>query len=448
MTYGALLESVLLPAYDLARGRSYVERRRFLERSQWWSADRLRAFQWIELKKLLTHAFASVPYLQQKYRAAGVRLDDVRTWDDFRRLPTLTRAEVNAHRRELRSTRYAGRLLPHATGGSTGTPTRFFRTYESYDWRTAAKDRAYSWAGWRLGERALYLWGAPVGSVSRPQAWKTRAHEAVQRQLVINTFSQSDALWDDVYARAVKFRPKLVVGYVSSLDAFAAYLRRAERTIPGLACAIAAAEPLFEDTRRRIERDLGVPISNTYGSREFMSIAAECDCQQGLHVQAENLVVEARDRNGEPTEILVTDLHNYGMLFIRYETGDLGTLAEGACGCGRGLPRLNAIDGRVLDALRTVDGRTVPGEFFPHLLKEIPELAQYRVEQTRLDRLVISAVLTSPLSDRSSALLRREIGKVFGSGTVYELQPVADIPALRSGKRRVTVGLPLEDRRW
>ena len=449
MTYGALLESVLLPAYDLARGRNYLARRRFLEGSQWWSAERLRAFQWIELKKILRHAFASVPYLQQKYRAAGIALDDVRTWDDFRQLPTLTRAEVNAHGRELCSTSYAGRLLPHATGGSTGTPTRFFRTYESYDWRTAAKDRAYSWAGWRLGERALYLWGAPVGSVSRRQAWKTRAHEAVQRQLVISTFSQSDALWDDVYARAVRFRPIVVVGYVSSLEACAAYLRRTARTIPGLTCAIAAAEPLFEETRKRIERGLGVPLANTYGSREFMSIAAECACQQGLHVHAENLVVETREaRSCEPSEILVTDLHNYGMPFIRYETGDLGTMAGGACGCGRGLPRLNAVDGRMLDALRTVDGRTVPGEFFPHLLKEIPELAQYRVEQTRLDRLVISAVLTSPLSDRSSALLRREIGKVFGSGTVYELQPVVDIPALSSGKRRVTVGLPLEDRRW
>jgi phenylacetate-coenzyme A ligase PaaK-like adenylate-forming protein len=442
MIYSRLLESVLLPTYDRARGRRYIERRNFLEHSQWWSAERIRDLQWTELKKLLTHVFASVPYLRHKYRAAGIALEDLRGWDDFRRLPPLTRAEVNAHGPDLCSTAFNDKLLPHATGGSTGAPTRFYRTYESYDWRTAAKDRAYSWAGWGLGRRAIYLWGASVGSVSRRQGWKTRAYEAVQRQLIVNTFSQSDELWNEVHSRALKFRPVLVVGYVSSLEEFAAYLRRTNRAIPGLSCAIAAAEPLFDETRRRIEQGLGVPLFNTYGSREFMSIAAECENRDGLHVHAENLVVETRDQNAHrPSEILITDLHNYGMPFVRYESGDLGTVADAPCRCGRGLPLLNRIEGRVLDALRTADGRTVPGEFFPHLLKEIPELAHYRVEQKSIDRLVISAVLTRPLSDRSETLLRREIGKVFGPGTVCELRPVTQIPRLSSGKRRITVGM-------
>ena len=445
MTYARMLESILLPAHDRARRRRYSERRTFLAHSQWWPADRLRSFQWMELKALLGHVYESVPYLREKYRAAGIAWADLRSWDDVRHLPPLTRAEINAHGRELCSTTYTGRLLPHATGGSTGVPTRFFRTYESYDWRTAAKDRAYAWSGWRLGQRAMYLWGAPVGDVSWKQAMKTRAYEAVQRQLVINTFSQSDALWADVFARASRFRPVLIVGYVSSLEAFADYLRRVQRTIPGVACAIAAAEPLHDEARRRIEQGLGVPLFNTYGSREFMSIAAECECRNGLHIHAENLLVETRDPDGDaPSELLITDLHNYGMPFVRYASGDLGRIANGACACGRGLPRLDTIEGRVIDALRTIDGRTVPGEFFPHLLKEIPELAEYRVEQKSLDRLVISAVLTRPLSTHSQALLHREIGAIFGPGTACEIQPVERIPPLKSGKRRVTVGLPVE----
>ena len=137
----------------------------------------------------------------------------------------------------------------------------------------------------------------------------------------------------------------------------------------------------------------------------------------------------------------IRDRHNYGMPFIRYASGDSGRLSNARCGCGRELPRLDAIEGRVLDLLRTADGRTVPGEFFPHLLKEIPEFAQYRVEQRSLDRIVISAVLTRPLSERSESLLRHEIGKVFGTATTWEVQPVDEIPNLRSGKRRVTVGM-------
>jgi phenylacetate-CoA ligase len=93
MTYSRLLESVLLPAYDRVRGRQYVDRRTFLERSQWWSAECLREFQWSELKELLAHSFTSVPYLREKYRKAGIALADLRSWDDFRRLPPLTRGD-------------------------------------------------------------------------------------------------------------------------------------------------------------------------------------------------------------------------------------------------------------------------------------------------------------------------------------------------------------------
>ena len=440
--YPRMLSSVLLPAYDRLKGRAYGRRRALLDESQWWSADRVREFQWKELRALLRHVFDSVPYLQQKYRAAGIAFDDIRTWDDFARLPMLTREEVNAHREDLCSTTYKGRLLPHATGGSSGTPTRFFRTYESYDWRTAAKDRAYAWSGWRVGERSVYLWGAPVGPQSRRQTLKAQAFDAVHRQQVFSTFSQSPALWSRIHGAIHAFRPVLVVGYVSSLEQFAAFLRRERLQLPPLRAVIGAAEPLFASARTAIEGAFGAPVFNTYGSREFMSIAAECEEHDGLHVHSENLVVETRDRDSTtPSEILVTDLHNYGMPFVRYGIGDAGTLLDGRCACGRGLPRLGVVEGRVLDLLHTADGRMVPGEFFPHLLKDVPEFAQFRVEQRRPDEIVISAVLNAPLSDRSQQLLDHEIGKVFGTATRWEIRTVPDIPNLASGKRRVTVGL-------
>jgi phenylacetate-CoA ligase len=204
---------------------------------------------------------------------------------------------------------------------------------------------------------------------------------------------------------------------------------------------IAAAEPLFEGVRRTIEEAFEAPVYNTYGSREFMSLAGECEQRDGLHINAENVIVEAGSDGEEPSNIIVTDLHNYGMPFIRYEIGDLGGLKDGRCACGRGLPRLRRVEGRVLDTLRAADGRVVSGEFFPHLLKEIPEFAQYRVEQKDPGRIVISAVITQELSGASRELLDREIGKAFGPGTRCDIQPVTDLPALPSGKRRITIGM-------
>jgi phenylacetate-CoA ligase len=421
-----------------------VERCRFLEASQWWEPEQLLAFQWAELRKLLRHAFDSVPYYRLKYGAAGASFSDVRTWEDFKRLPVLTRDEIRQHCDQLCSTSYKGRLLPHATGGSSGVPTRFYRTYESYDWRTAAKDRVYSWSGLNIGDKSAYLWGAPVGTVPKHKIWKTRLHEAVQRQRIFNTFSQTEDLWSHIHAEICRNRPTAIVGYVSSLQQFAEFLRRTRRSLPRVIGVIGAAEPLFEDVRWSIEQAFEAPVYNTYGSREFMSLAGECWYRDGLHINSENVVLEAGRDIDETSNIIVTDLHNYGMPFIRYETGDLGNLKDGRCECGRGLPRLRSIEGRVLDMLRTADGRIVPGEFFPHLLKEIPEFAQYRVEQKDLNRIVISAVLTRELSGISRELLDREIGRVFGAATRCDIQPVKEIPALPSGKRRITVGLQVD----
>jgi phenylacetate-CoA ligase len=105
------------------------------------------------------------------------------------------------------------------------------------------------------------------------------------------------------------------------------------------------------------------------------------------------------------------------------------------------LPRISSIEGRILDMLRTGDGHIIPGEFFPHILKDVLEIKEYQVTQERLNRIVISAVLSAPMSEKSRMLLDSEIRKVAGPGLKIEVVPVQSIPRLASGKRRVTVGL-------
>jgi phenylacetate-CoA ligase len=129
------------------------------------------------------------------------------------------------------------------------------------------------------------------------------------------------------------------------------------------------------------------------------------------------------------------------MPFLRYEIGDVGQLGNAPCACGRGLHRLLRIEGRVLDVLRTPSGAIVPGEFFPHILKDVPEVIEFQVEQKRLDHILLSLVLSEDLSSRSRALLDSEIRRWFGDNSIVELKRVESIPRRASGKRRVTIGL-------
>lgn len=441
--YSHLLEQALLPAYDTIRRRKHSAHRAFVEDSQWWPERKLREFQWAELEKLLRHAFTHVPYYREKYAAAGIRLEEIRSLDDFRRLPPLSREEVNAHRESLRSAIASGPLIESATGGSSGVPTRFYLSRESYDWRTAVSERAYSWTGCRVGDRTLYLWGAPIGDVSLKASWKMRVFRAVRREAIFNTFSQSEELWDRVWRRASEWQPGLLVGYVSSLEAFSRYLRDTGRTVGGIKAVIAAAEPVYAATRELVESAIGAPLFNTYGSREFMSLAGECERHDGLHINAENVLLESEGEAADGVApVLVTDLHNLGMPFIRYRIGDLATFDSRPCGCGRGLPRIRSIEGRVLDALRTAEGRVVPGEFIPHLMKDIREVREFQARQDAPDSITLSIVYDGALSERSRSLLASEIAKVFGAATTVRIERVLEIPRLKSGKRRVTIGLP------
>jgi phenylacetate-CoA ligase len=413
-----------------------------MERSQWWSRDQIADFQWLELRRLLQHVFRSVPYYREKYAAAGIELGDIKTREHFAQLPPLTREDVNAHKPQLCSDEWKGRLVPHATGGSSGVPTRFFITVDSYDWRCAASARAYSWSGYRTGERALYLWGAPVGKVSPLQRAKIDGYRFFRRELVIPTFVQTDKLWQDAYYSAVRFSPRFVVGYVSSLEQFAKFLQRRKLEIPGIVAVLASAEPVHQSTRDLVWNVFHAPLFNTYGAREFMSIAAECEQHDGLHVHAENLLVESEPIGDElASELLVTDLHNYGMPFIRYRIGDFGSLSDAPCPCGRSLPSIRRVEGRVLEMLRTVDGKVVPGEFFPHLMKEIDEVREYQVQQRSLDEVILSVVLTRPFSENSERLLKQEIARVFTPPTRVRVNPVKAIAHLPSGKRRRTIGI-------
>lgn len=440
--YSRILGSTLIPAYYRFRGREYPAYRTLLEQSQWWSPDHLRQFQWQELQRLLDHVFRTVPYYKEKYAAAGVDRHAIRTIEDFVKIPPLTRTEVNAHRAELCSMVPTRDLVSHATGGSSGVPTRFFITMDSYDWRCAASERAYSWSGHRVGERTLYLWGAPIGKVSSFDSIKIKTYRLLRREFYIQTFSQTTEFWRLILKEVIRFRPRFIVGFVSSLEEFARFLLEEGSAIPGVQAVIAAAEPVSERTRHLVAQAFGAPLFNTYGSREFMSIAAECDHHHGLHINSENLFVEVEVPSSEtPSEFLITDLHNYGMPFIRYRIGDIGLLSNVTCPCGRGLPLIRSVEGRVLDMLRTRDGRVVPGEFFPHILKDVPEVREFQVIQTSLDEIVVSLVLTNPLSDGSRTLLRHETSKVFGADCRITINPVAAIPRRPSGKRRVTVGL-------
>ncbi|MBN8894283.1 MAG: phenylacetate--CoA ligase family protein [Rhodanobacter sp.] len=413
------------------------------QRDQWLAPEQIAALQWQRLKRLLEHCEQKVPYYRQRWREAGVAVADIRNLDDYAQLPVLTKADIRQHFDALQAEGWHDRVLTKATGGSTGDPLRFGYTRESYERRTAVMWRGYDWAGSRMGRRTLFVWGGAVGTPHRLQQFKDRVYNAAFARRVLNSFGMTEANMAG-YADAIDdYRPQVIVGYVGPLVRLAQWLLDTGRRVAAPRSIIGAAESLHEFQREIIERAFGCPAYNTYGCREFMLIASECERREGLHVNADHLVVELQRHPGapatEPGEVVITDLFNYGMPFVRYLNGDVATASDHVCSCGRGLPLLQRVDGRLLDAIRTPAGHLLPGEFFPHMLKDVPGLVRFQVVQRRLDQLELSLVRGPGFDEASLAYIRRELAKVVGDSLQLNVHFVDDIPLTPSGKWRVCI---------
>jgi phenylacetate-CoA ligase len=444
--YEILFRHVLFPAYErLGHRRGTAAYLAEYERTQWLEPAALARHQLAGLNRLLAHAWAHVPFLRRHWSEHGVSPRPLEDVSELARYPLLTKAQITANYGEMIATNWRGRTLSKATGGSsTGEPFRFEYTMESYARRTAVMWRGYAWAGLPLGRRSVYVWGQ-----GQPQGlWrsaKDRLYHAAFNRTNLNAYAIRDENVDVYLAALERIRPRAVVGYVAPLLVLARGLAARGRTLHGVEGVITGAEALHEPERAVLEAAFGCPVFNTYGCREFMLLASECRERKGLHVTADHLVVETVDERGAPAglasgDVVVTDLHNDAMPFVRYVTGDRARASASTCPCGRGLPLLAGVEGRVLDLIRTPDGRNVPGEYFVHVMLEWPQVRRWRLVQTGPGTLQFLLVVAAPLTEAQRDALRRRTESGLGDAMRVELVFVDELPPTTSDKRRLTVG--------
>jgi phenylacetate-CoA ligase len=437
---------VLLPAFE-----SGLKRRRTmrywgeLERSQWLPRAEIEAIQFRALGELLLHAFETCPWYRRSWEALGLHPRRLGSPADFAHWPVLEREEVRENRLQMRSTRPPAPLIAKATGGSSGVPLQFDLDLVSNDRRMAAWHRGYDWAGAAPGTRQLYLWGTPIGQRPLHARVKDCLYLALYRRAVVSCMDGRENLAERFIAEVNRRRLDAIVAYVNPLyeaarhlDGNGSVIGRPPRSI------VVGAEKLHGFQRELIERTFRAPVFETYGSREFMLIGAECERHEGLHLTSEHLLVEILDDQGRPTpqgadgNLVITDLHNYGMPLIRYAIGDRAIAGFGACGCGRGLPLLRSVVGRRLDTIRGAGGRAIPGEFFPHLAKDFPAIRRFQVVQEDPSRVRV-ALDAARLTETDRLKFEAHVRAAIGPGVKVDFEPVRDIPLTPSGKLQVVI---------
>lgn len=446
--YSKLVSNILFPLHEHLKRHDTVAVRKRLESSQWWSRERLQALQLEKLRSLLTKAQDHVPYYRDLFASLGFRANEIGSLNDLKRLPFLTKSIIRRNQPQLRSEK-AGRLVRSNTGGSSGEPLIFFVGNERISHDVAAKWRATRWWNVDIGDPEIVVWGSPIELSAQDRIRQLR--DRMLRTQLLPAFQMSESKLDGFVDSIRQMRPAMLFGYPSSISLIARHAERRFQRMSdlGIQVAFVTSERLFDHQRDDITRVFGCPVANGYGGRDSGFIAHQCP-QGGMHLSAEDIIVEIVDQEGTvlPSatagEVVVTHLSTSEFPFIRYRTGDVAVISERVCGCGRGLPILEEIQGRTTDFVIATDGTILHGLAVVYPIREIPGISAFKVVQETRQRVVVQIVPEEGCAPEAEEFIATGIRARLGQSVEVAVLRVDDIPREKSGKYRYVQSMVVE----
>ena len=443
--WSLLVRHAVAPLWARWEHSLYLRQHQLLRRTQYDSPALIRDRQWWAVAELLRHAYATTRFWRERLDQAKVRPEEVRGWEDFRAVPVLTKDDLRGRAAEMISDRFDPSALHHKkTSGSTGVSVEVFVDDAAQQWKRACTLRSDEWSGWRLGERVAKVWGNPE---YQKRGWRGRLRNYVlDRARYLDTLQMDERALEQ-FARALRRRPPaLVFGHAHSLYLFAEYLRGRGGAGFRPRGLISTAMVLHDWERRVIEEVFGCPVTNRYGCEEVSLIACECERHQGLHVNADGIHVEVLRPDGSPAAagevgaVVVTDLANRAMPILRYRVGDLAVASQRRCPCGRGLPLLERVDGRIADYVVTPAGKLISGiSLTENFAMLVPGVAQFQIVQEAVDRFRFRIVRGPGYGPASAERIESLVAERFGPGVAYECEFLEHIPREASGKYRFCI---------
>lgn len=330
---------------------------------------RLEELRDTRVRDIVSYAARTVPFYQEWFRDTGTKTSDLRTADDLDRLPLVDRHMYRAHAERFRSTSALGRTaMPLTSGGATGEPITVYRDRNSALAKAAFTQRERDVVRKLLGgvraprELTIAMHGSSTMKVTNLRRNQTFASALQRNRRVLSLLTPID----EVIAEINEFRPHSFGAYGSYVEALFRMVdqRRIPMHLPKL--VIYGADGIHPDGIRLIREQYGVGVFAKYGAIEAVPIGFLCEECQGYHLNMDLVhlkLIDAHGRRvepGEPGEVVVSSLTNRGTVLLNYRLGDIGVMSDESCPCGRTLPLLSQLSGRVQDILH------LPGGGFLH----------------------------------------------------------------------------------
>ena len=430
------IATLAIMAYDRYKGRNSLWHKKYLEKSQWFTRQELERLKLKRLKALLLYAYENVPYYHESFKTANFRPKELKSAEDIRRIPVLQRKHLRTASKNLISTNLPRRqFVSRSTGGTTAAPVDFFRSKVDVSWGIGAELRGYGWAGYRIGDKQAMIW-----SFSRQRTRKLafKLKTFFERDKILPMRDATNEKMAQFAQELERFKPDFIQGWSTFINIFANFLCEKRRLEISPKAVLTTAATLLPHYRKTIEEVFGCPVYDFYATSELSHIAAQCGEHEALHVNEENILLEVVDESqsssSEEGKVLLTNLHNYAMPFIRYDIGDRGKIYHETCSCGRSLMLFKPI-GRTYEYFVNSDGSFTFLRDFQTVFEEMP-VKDFQVVQENSEDILIRIVPKPSYSSHHSDFVLENIklkAHVYGK-TRFRIELVEELAAEPSGK--------------
>ena len=422
----------------------HLRRRRFNNEFQRLLADyrarelmppeHIHAFRDDRIQRFVAHAVATVPYYGALFRRLGLTATDIRSLADLQQLPVLGKTEVQDATTQLTSTAAVGPRLVCHTSGSTGAGLRFPATWQ------AQREQYAAWWRYRLAHGltpttpCLYLGGRTVVPLrqQRPPFWR---YDRAGGQVLFSAYHLNLRTAPAYLAEMRRVGAPWLHGYPSMVALLAKYALQHSRRLP-LRWVTLAAENVLSWQKEVIGDAFGVQPTNHYGMAEAVANISECPLGR-LHVDEDFAAVEFQPIGDQQYRILGTNLSNPAFPLLRYDTGDIATVTNATCSCGRPGRVVDRLDGRQEDYVLTHSGSRLGR--LDHIFKDLVNIREAQIRQAERGHMTLVVVRGPAYSAADEQRLRAETLARVGTQLDFDIEYTQALPRTASGKLRFVV---------
>jgi len=392
--FGSVLYNSLPQA--VRYGRAFTNTVEFLEDSQYWNKERLHEYQFQMTLSLLRHAYKNVPFYTMIYKREDLHPNDIRTYEDFMKLPLVSKKDVQEHLPLFQAKNFSkSKFQYHTTGGSTGQPVGlYWEADRTVPMEWAFMNRQWKWVGYDPNiDRSVVLRGIPI---SGGKLWEKVSSKQIRfssYHLDLDTIRKYIDIMHE-------FKPVAMHAYPSAAFIFAQFLRDIGSTeFPGLQVVLCGSENLYDWQREIIEDAFKCRVYSWYGQSEYVALGGECECSNKYHFYSEYGLTEVLRLDGsiavagESGEIVATGFNNFAMPLIRYKTEDLAVVSKDqSCRCGRNYLMIDKIDGRLQEMAVSRSGNLISMTAINMHTDAFDEVYKFQFLQKEVGHLVLRVV--------------------------------------------------------